>query len=212
MPLDDIHTIAAAHKAVYDTVASEYEERAAVRSASSKQRVERFTKLLTTGKSILELGCAVGQELENFRALGFEASGIELSPKMAAYAVARNPDANIIVGDFADIDFNETYDAIYAQAFIHLFPKNEAVRLVNKVYMLLKPGGVAFFGTTKSPDSEEGWIGKADYEGNLKRFRRFWTKEELETTLVIASFRIVDYYEELDLEGKDRMNITVKRE
>lgn len=203
--------IMSTHKLVYDEVADEYEARARSRSASSKQRVERFANFVTTGKTVLELGCAVGQELQNFSTLGFEPTGVELSPKMAAYAERRNPNAKIIVGDFATMSFAQMYDAVYAQAFIHLFPKGEAESLIQKVFSLLKPGGVVFLGTTKAEISKEGWTGKADYIGSPKRYRRFWTKEELERALSDAGFQVIDYYEELSLEGKDRMNITARR-
>jgi ubiquinone/menaquinone biosynthesis C-methylase UbiE len=264
---DNSRAIAVAHQKVYDAVAEEYEQRARARSASSKRRVERFAIFVTSGQTVLELGCAVGQELQNFNALGFETTGVELSSKMAAFARRRNPNSKIIMGDFAAMEFTRTYDAVYAQAFIHLFPKREAVVLIKKVFCLLKPDGVAFFGTTKANDSKEpdpnpqfigktpaarefspvlrrkaylndtvfdeklaknprpgvlaelgdwvrlneSWLGKADYKGNPERFRRFWTKAELEQTLSNVGFTIIDYYEELGLEAKDRMNITVRR-
>ena len=208
----DSANITDAHKQVYDSVAEEYEQRAQARSNSSKQRVERFVGFVTTGKTVLELGCAVGQELQNFNALGFTSTGIELSPRMVVYAKRRNPTSEVITGDFASIEFVQRYDAVYAQAFIHLFPKDEAVRLMQKVFTLLKPGGVAFFGTTKAKKSEEGWIEKTDYADNPGRYRRFWTKAELEHALTGVGFKIIDYYEELGLENKDRMNITVRRD
>lgn len=203
--------IAAAHQKVYDSVADEYEERAQTRSTSSLERVRRFASFITSGKAVLELGSAVGQELKNFHDLGFETTGVELSPKMAIHAARRSPSSNVIVGDFATTDLGQSYDAVYAQAFIHLFPKDEATVLMHKIRSLLTPDGVAFFGTTKAKASEEGWVGKADYKGNPKRYRRFWTKEELEQTLAESGFKVIDYYEELGLEGKDRMNITVTR-
>jgi putative hydrolases of HD superfamily len=107
--------------------------------------------------------------------------------------------------------FNKKYDGIFAQAFIHLFPKDTVKKLLQKIHKLLTPQGVACFTTTKSYESKEGWFPKHDYIGNYTRFRKFWTKEELKETLKENGYDLIDYYEITDPYLKTWMNFTVKK-
>jgi cyclopropane fatty-acyl-phospholipid synthase-like methyltransferase len=195
----------------YDALAKEYEERVSVRRDFNDARISRFIKFVTTGKEILDIGCAVGLETRIFGEKGFTVTGIELSHEMAEYARQRNPHAEIIEGNFMKTGFEKKFDGIFAQAFIHLFPKEEMETVFKKLNDLLKADGVMYLTTSRSQESKEGWYEKLDYAGHYKRYRKFWTKEELEESLHAHGFQIVDYYEIVDPFEKCWMVFTVQK-
>ena len=205
--MDDILKI---NKATYDSLASEYERKVSKRRDFNESVISNFVPYISTGKKVLDIGCAVGLDTAVFVEKGFVVTGIELSVEMADYARKRNPSSNIIVGDFMNISFDEKFDAIFAQAYIHLYPKNESNDVLLKMKNLLTIDGVAHITTSKSMISNEGWFAKNDYTGNHKRFRKHWTKNELESSLLSVGFSIINYYEIMDPYCKTWMVFTAK--
>ena len=199
------------NKKTYDSLAQEYEEKAKVRDEISQLIISKFIKNMKTGNNVLDIGCAIGLQTSIFRAYRYNVTGIEISDEMVKYAKKRNPESNIIVGDFMKYKFKDKFDAIFAQAFIHLYPEKEVNNVIGKIRELLKVDGVALITTTKSNESKEGWYVKTDYSGNKKRFRKHWTKEELENKLKECNFKIIDYYEMTDTFNKEFMIFTVRK-
>src|SRR3989344_2161490 len=181
------------NKSTYNALANEYDMKVSVRKSYNSGLADRFIEFITTGKEVLDIGCAVGLDLENFREKGFLPTGIELSEEMAKLARLRNPGTNIIEGNFMELDINKKFDAVWALSFIHLFPEKEVPLVLEKIKDYLKPGGVMYITTTKSQESKEGWVEKTDYQGGYKRFRKDWTYPEIVKSLEKAKFSIVDY-------------------
>src|SRR5689334_4037919 len=92
--------IAKVHKAVYDTLAQEYESLVPSRFAGNIDRVLLFAQFLPTGATVLDVGCGVGMDILHFTNLGYRASGIDLSHNMVAFAKKRNPSSQVIEDDF----------------------------------------------------------------------------------------------------------------
>ena len=195
----------------YDALAKEYDQKSLVRKDFNSKLISRFIKYIKTGDEVLDLGCAVGLDLEIFKEKGFIPMGIELSSEMVKIAQNRNPKIEIINSDFLKIKIKKRFDAIWVQSFIHLFSKIKANKVLKKIESHLKDDGVIHITTTKSKKSREGWAEKKDYFGKYKRFRKFWTKEEMEKFLQTAGFSIVDYYEIEDPFNKIHMNFTVRK-
>ena len=101
-------------------------------------------------------------------------------------------------------DFNGKFEGIFAKAFIHLFPKEDAIIVLKKIFNMLEEKGIAFIATTVHERSEEGFFEKSDYNKKLKRFRKRWTEEELLEEIKKAGFTIKDkdYHIEPDKKKK----------
>ena len=138
-------------------------------------------------------------------------AGIELSPKMAEFAKRRNPNPKIIVGDFLTEDFAEPFDGIIALALIHLFPKEEAMKVLRKMHDMLVPGGTLYIGTTESAESSEGWEVKEDYSGKHRRFRKHWTEAEFRRALEEAGFEVLKLHRITDPFGKKWMDFVAQK-
>jgi ubiquinone/menaquinone biosynthesis C-methylase UbiE len=115
------------------------------------------------------------------------------------------------VGNFLKLDFKKQFDGVFAFAFIHLFPKKDAVRVLEKIHRILKPGGMLYVGTTESKESKEGWEVKADYQGEHKRFRKRWIEEEFDTFLKGGGFQKIAVHKITDPSGKLWMDFIVQK-
>ncbi|MEK7575855.1 MAG: class I SAM-dependent methyltransferase [Patescibacteria group bacterium] len=183
------------NKKIYDVLASEYEKKSQLRKNFNNGIIDRFVKFISTGNKILDVGCAIGLDIETLRSKGFKVVGIDISPKMVNFARKRNSGCQIIEDNFMDINFSAQFDGIWAQSFIHLFPKSEVSNVFQKIKKLLKFEGVAHIATSKEIESSEGYIEKRDYKNKIKRFRKYWTREELRNFILDQGFSITDYYE-----------------
>ncbi len=182
------------NRATYDNLANEYEQRTKILKNVTEYALSLFMKHLNSGKEILETGCAVGLAINIMEKKGLNVTGIDISPKMVKYAKKRNPKSDIVLGDFLSYKFNKNYDGIFSFAFIHLFPKKIAIKVLQKMYQLLKSEGVLYIGTSRSEKSYEGWEKKEDYKDKEKRFRKHWTEKELENALIKTGFKKLDLY------------------
>lgn len=198
------------NKGTYEALAGKYESNVEKKRKLSKPIIKRLSQYIKTGKEFLDVGCAVGIHMKIFNELGFNVTGIDISKKMTKFAKKRNPNSKIYLGDFMKTKFNKKFDAIYAQGFIHLYPKSKVERVLGKIKSLLKEGGVLFVTTSKSDVSKEGLYTKTNYSQKLKRFRKFWTKEELYSTLS-KKFKMVDYFEKKNIFGDVWMIFVVQK-
>jgi SAM-dependent methyltransferase len=198
------------HKETYDELADEYESRVDALIPVTTDAMDYFSSHIRPGGSVLDLGCAVGIAINILTQKGFQCTGIEISPRMATFAGKRNPDCKIITGDFLSERFGHKFDAVLAFAFIHLFPKEEIVVILDKIKSILNQGGVALISTTESAKSGEGWEIKNDYDKKMKRFRKSWTENELRETLDSAGLKILALKKFTDPFGKTWMDFVVK--
>ncbi len=211
--MPETHAIySSTNKATYDLLADEYEERVRRLRPVCEEALAYFSSYVKPGGEVLDIGCAVGSTVEILAGSGFAVTGIEISPKMAAYAQKRNPDSKIVVGDFLETDFRgEKFDGVLIWAFIHLFPKALMPSIFEKIKSILKDDGIALVSTTESAESKEGWYSKDDFDNKAKRFRKFWTERELRETLDGAGLKQVNLKNFVDSYGKKWMDFIVRK-
>lgn len=163
------------HRPTYDALASEYEARAASRLDIARDRVARLASFLPYSCKVLDVGCGVGSTLLCLDRAGYATVGIDLSPCMADYARARAKRALVYVGDVLEMQADGAFDAVIADAFIHLFPTNICAAILTKLRKLARPGGVVSLSTTVHRLENEGWQTKGDYPHSHQRYRTEWT-------------------------------------
>ncbi|MDQ5913415.1 MAG: hypothetical protein QG623_33 [Patescibacteria group bacterium] len=199
------------HETTYDSLVDEYDDFALKNKDIVEGAVSKLKRHLDSPARVLDVGCAVGNITSELVEHGYEVTGIDISPKMIARARKCVPKANFIVGDLCSYDFADNkYDAIVAFAFIHLFPKNEAARILEIFRALLKPGGIIYTGTTDSDSFSEGFETKEDFENKLKRFRVRWPRKDLDSFFDENGFEIIKVYEHTDKKGKLWLDYIIK--
>lgn len=199
------------HRDIYDGLAEEYKARAELLRQVTEDSIANFAPYITPGGTVLDVGCGSGLAIETLTSYGFAAEGIELAPKMAMVARQQSPESTIITGDYVGYSLSKKYDAALAFAFIHLFPKETALRVLRKLHDDLKTGGVMLIGTTKSEESREGWEAKGDYESKAVRYRKHWRQDEFEEALAVCGFNILDLRTHHDPYGKTWLDYIVRK-
>lgn len=149
MDQDDVRAIFDASAATYDSVAFPFFE-------SFGEALVEFAEL-TQGEHVLDAGCGTGAVLAPAAAATGSAVGVELSPKMAERARAAAPNAVVVVGDAAQLPFDDdTFDAVLASFVVFFTP--DPTRTLEEWRRVLKPGGRVVMSTWGTPDRRwEEW-------------------------------------------------------
>ena len=100
-----------------------------------------------TTKSLLDLGCGTGLELEEiFKKLpDVQVTGVDLTQAMLDKLKEKYPskNVNLICGDYFVVNFGENkFEAAVSSETMHHFTKEKKIGLYNKIYNSLKAGGV----------------------------------------------------------------------
>ena len=97
------------------------------------------------GRTALDVGCAYGFVVSLLRKLGYEASGIDISN----YAVMRGKElseGNLLVSDAQHLPFKaSSFDLITCFESLEHLPRS--ILALNRIYELLKPGGILIITT-----------------------------------------------------------------
>lgn len=133
--------------------ASEAPDYAARGSGGTGLHLQPFLQRLTPGASILELGCGSGRDAKHMEELGFQIEPTDGVPEMAAQAEARlgRP---VRIMRFDELDAAEAYDGVVAAYSLLHVPREGLVRVLEKVWRALKPGG--WHAATYKTANEEG--------------------------------------------------------
>lgn len=169
------------NRLAYDLLADQYSERSL--SPGPNQESAQFlagllaTRLRPPVRRILELGPGSGDVLAILGNTAEETVAIDISARMAAIAHQHAPKALLIIADALRIDFpQQSFDGVYAGAFLHLFPTHDAAKLVRRIAKWTRRGGVVFANTSISSESTESLEVKSDYLHRVARFRSKWTE------------------------------------
>lgn len=186
------------NKKSFETLAQEYQGRwrkyLGHQEKVLKPFKDRLRRQFNDPIKILDVGCGVGLDLYILANHGFQTYGLDFSPKMVSYARRNSPISRVIVADFLDETINDKFQGIVMDAFLHLFPSSDTAAVLARVKTLLVPGGYGLICTTLSEESKEGYVEKSDYSKAVRRFKKFWTKEELIETLEINGLKVIDFY------------------
>jgi SAM-dependent methyltransferase len=149
----------------------------AKREITSRQaRLTAFLALLPPRAAILELGCGAGGDTAEMLARGFDVRATDGSPEMAAIA-SKHLGRSVETLLFDDLDEDEAYDGIWANACLLHVPRPELADILARIWRALKPAGY-FFASYKT--------GEADGRDTLNRYYNYPSPEWLRATYAEA--------------------------
>ncbi|MCH8012527.1 MAG: class I SAM-dependent methyltransferase [Candidatus Marinimicrobia bacterium] len=201
---------------VYNILAPEYNEKMDLYTKHQMQVLKPFIDVLNENFKndihTLDVGCGVGLDLKIMNDHGFKTHGIDYSSKMVEYAKMNNPKSTILNSDFTSCDFDRQFHGVLLDAFIHLFPKKEVEKIFKKINPVLLHKGFAFISTTKHNHPREGLFKKEDYKSKIKRYRAYWSADELEMSINNFGFTIIKQYEDYETNFKKSwMNFIIQK-
>lgn len=125
----------------YNQNAAEYFERTV--DLDMQESWDGFTALLPEGGSILDLGCGSGRDSAYFISCGFDVTAMDGSEEMCALA-SIHIGQDVLHLSFAEMDFNEVFDGIWACASLLHVPGSEMEDILSKVVNSLKKNGILY--------------------------------------------------------------------
>lgn len=154
-------------------------------------------------KKLLDVGCGIGQYVTDARILGFNAEGIDISPKAVEIGMQRGE--KIKLGDMRKMPYkNETFDVVIAGGSMEHFPEtskgiSESSRVLKKEGILLGnvPNRYTIFVLTKHIQQLLG-IWKCGYE-------KSFTTEYFKSLLEKNGFRVLEMKRAKMVAGKHKI-------
>lgn len=153
-------------------------------------------KVLPEGGTILDLGCGSGRDSLAFFEEEYEVTPLDGAEEMCALAEIHT-DLEVLHMTFAELDFDEVFDGVWANASLLHVPEKDMPDILRKVGMALKPGGHLYL-SVKEGDFEGIRGGRyfVDYSKRklidllentgIFRIKEFWrnddTREEFSET------------------------------
>ena len=102
-----------------------------------------FEECLNPGARILDLGCGSGRDSRYFAKKGYNVTPVDGSPEMCRVA-AEYTGLPVRCLRFADLDYYDEFDGIWACASLLHVPQNKLPTVMEKVERALKPDGVLY--------------------------------------------------------------------
>ncbi len=119
--------------------------------------LDRFLEFLPDSGSILDLGCGSGRDSAYFLSLGYDVTALDGSEEMCSLASV-HIGKDVLHMTFEEMDFEEVFDGVWANASLLHVPRNEMEGILRKISRSLKKDGALYI-TLRYGDFE-GEIGK----------------------------------------------------
>jgi len=103
-----------------------------------------YLDFIKPGMKLLDLACGDGLDLVHYRELDCEVCGVDASEEMVTLAKKRLPDANIVVGFFEKIPFEDnSFDTVVSKYAIQTAA--DIAPAFTEIHRVLKPGGIMMY-------------------------------------------------------------------
>lgn len=142
-------------------------------------------------KALLDLGCGNGRDAVYFHEKGLTVTAIDISESGIAKLRVREPGITTIKQSIEHIEFpKNAFDVIYAHLSLQYFDDKTTTAIFQKLYRLLKNGGLLFV-TCKSIDDPLYGKGRKIGENMFffKHVRHFFSKEYMAEQL--KEFKVI---------------------
>lgn len=143
-----------------------------------------FAKRLTPESKVLDIGCGSGRDMLWLTERGFNCTGLERSPDLAALA-RQHTGLLVIEADFEYFDFSRMNmdGVLLIGALVHL-PHERFSPVLSNILKALKPGGHALITMKKGQGKQELEDGRMFY---------LWDREDLSRVFNVNGLICVDY-------------------
>jgi len=142
---------------------------------------------------VLDIGCGTGEHALMAAVRGYEAIGIDASPKAIARAIQKASDRGLpvefLVADALDLGaVGKSFDTVLDCGLFHVFDDDARARYVRSLASALKPGGVYFmlcFSDKVPPGFGPRRVSQAEVRD---AFSDGWTVRSIEPAVLAVTF------------------------
>lgn len=147
-------------------------------------------KVTSGAKRILDIGCATGLFLSHMKELGWDTYGVEICKDAADYG-NKIRGVNIHNGLLETAGYeNDAFDVIHISHVIEHV--NDPYEFLNKIYKLLKPGGVLYC-TTPNVDGFQARLFKEKWRSAIADHLVLFSKNTLTLLLKKVGFKKLEH-------------------
>lgn len=170
----------------------------------AKKKSERLQELIKTSFSslpqnskIFEIGSGDGTNAKYIQSLGFNVTASDTADSFIE--ATRKKEVQTIKFDALEDNFPEKYSGVFCwRVFVH-FTKEDALKIIQKVYENLEDNGIFIFNAinreTKSIDNE--WLDfEGEYHMGVERYYSYFRKEELDDIISKTNFKVETFKKE----------------
>lgn len=104
---------------------------------------DAFLRTLPEMAKILDAGCGVGRDTLYFLKNGYDVTAFDASKEMVKMA-SSNTGLDVIQTTFQELDFQNTFDGVWAQASLLHVPYEDTKSVYQKIHTALKSGGIFY--------------------------------------------------------------------
>ncbi len=136
----------------------------------SHPHIDEFVEKVPEGGKVLDLGCGHGKHVDFFIENGLEAEGVDLAEGMLDESRRRDKRGKFYEQDFRELPEaqfgDEEYDALWANAALKFYPRQEMQDTLKEWSRVLKPNGQLYTSfKVKGDQRDYEWL-ETDEKGN----------------------------------------------
>lgn len=186
---------------IYLSNSVEHDNMDPIKAQKKKEALEELIRIsfaeLPKGAKVFEIGSADGANAKYIDSLGFD---VMASDTVDTFVEAtKMQGVNTIKFNALEDDFPEKYFAVFCwRVFVH-FTKDDALKLIKKVYDNLEKNGIFIFNAinrvSKGVDNE--WVDfEGEYHMGVERYYNYFLKEDLDDMIAQTDFKVQDFHTE----------------
>lgn len=186
---------------LYLSNSDEHDRLDPIKANQKKEKLQNLIKSsfssLPEHSKVFEIGTGNGANSKFISDLGFNVTASDTAD--AFIETTQKQGLNTIRFNALEDEFPEKYSAVFCwRVFVH-FTKEDALKIIQKVYDALEDNGVFVFNAinreTKEVDNE--WVDfKGEYYMGEERYYNYFRQEELDNMIQQTKFQIKDFRKE----------------
>jgi len=184
---------------IYLSQTNELEKLEPIKIKKKQQELEKLIKnsfsSLSCDAKVFEIGSGDGINAKIIKNLGFNLTASDVAPDFINNLHVLG--INAIKFNALEDDFTDKYDAVFCwRVFVH-FTKEDALKVIKKVYNALKNNGIFIFNAMNREGQilDNEWV---DFEGELhmgvERYYNYFYQKDLDDMIKETSFKVINFY------------------
>lgn len=171
------------------------------KAKKKKEALEELIRIsfesLPKGAKVFEIGSGDGTNAKYMESLGYDVTASDTADDFVE--ATRKQGLTTIKFDALEDDFPEKYFAVFCwRVFVH-FTKEDALKIIKKVYNNLEENGIFVFNAinreTKEVDNE--WVDfEGEYHMGVERYYNYFRQDELDDIISQTDFQVQHFHTE----------------
>lgn len=172
-----------------------------IKAKSKREKLEKFIKknieTLPKGAKVFEIGSGDGSNSKYIEKLGYDVTASDIAE--AFINEIKSKKLKTVKFNVLEDEFTEKYYAVFCwRVFVH-FTKEDAIKVLQKVYNILEDGGLFIFNAMNREikDVDDEWIDfPNEYHMGVERYYKYFTEEELDDIINKTGYEISNFHKE----------------